>query len=448
VQLHDWLTLHQLYALAEAQGLETLPVESSDGGAESILGAYLQVLILGCCKPNQLRQSDLVAIYRGLQDWSGLVTLQKPPSAPGIFLVNLDSDQPPVYSSLYQEPRGSQCRFIGTDALLKYLEELREGEGRRGVRFDKDTLLPPNMLDHMVKSLGSMSLRNFSRSGSPHPLWVSIGLSAAHYHLAGERVFEQLLFGDAYIPPAADRVATNPFLQARERGDLWQQANPEEDFVPDAIPAESPGEAAIEHQVELDPETMAELLELEDTDITPEERYPVLEVKMINASPGGYCLEWNKDLPGDTRTGDIISLKEEERQDWVIAVIRWISRLENARTLVGVELLSPRAKPYGALIQPKTGEKPAPMRVLLLPEIKLVGQPHTLITPRTGFREGQKIMLVREGEEYQVQLQRLVASTGSFAQFDFRYVKQLGDVLAEDTKGAHVSAYDSLWSKI
>jgi hypothetical protein len=115
---------------------------------------------------------------------------------------------------------------------------------------------------------------------------------------------------------------------------------------------------------------------------------------------------------------------------------------------VGLELLSPRAKPYGALIQRKTGETAAPMRVLLLPEIKLVGQPHTLITPRTGFREGQKIMLVREGEEYYIQLQRLVSTTGSFAQFDFRYIKQIGQVLEEDLRGSHVSAYDSLWSKI
>jgi hypothetical protein len=88
------------------------------------------------------------------------------------------------------------------------------------------------------------------------------------------------------------------------------------------------------------------------------------------------------------------------------------------------------------------------MRVLLLPEIKLVGQPHTLITPRAGFREGQKIMLVRDGEEYYVQLQRLVNTTGSFAQFDFRYIKQIGQVLQEDPSGSPTSAYDSLWSKI
>ena len=448
VQLQSWLTLHQLYALAESQGLESLPVKDHDGGAETVVGAYLQVLILGCCKPNQLRQSDLGAIYRGLRDWSSLVALQKPPAAPGIFLVDLDSDQPPVYSSLFQGSKDNQCRFLNTEALLAHLQALRDGEGSKGIKFDKDTHLPPNMLDHMVASLGSMSLRNFNRSGSAHPLWVSMGLSAAHYHLAGEKLFEQLLFGNEYMPAAVDRVATNPFLKHEESGDLWQAANPEEDFVREENVLKSEGETAVEHRVEMDEATKSQLLGEEETATVQEPSYPVYKVNMINASPGGYCLEWSADLPGDTRTGDLVSLKEDERQDWAIAVIRWISQLENARTLVGLELLSPRAKPYGALIQRKTGEKPAPMRVLLLPEIKLVGQPHTLLTPRTGFREGQKILLVREGEEYHVQLQQLVATTGSFAQFDFRYIKNIGQVLEEDPHGSHASTYDSLWSKI
>mgnify|MGYP001825028373 FL=1 len=448
VHLHDWLTLHQLYALAEAQGLEALPVKDGDASAETIQGAYLQALVLSCCKPNQLRQSDLAAIYRGLQEWSSLASLQRPPSAQGIFMVYLDSDQPPVYSSLNKEPQGSDCRIINTDALVARLKELREGEGRSGVSFDKDTLLAPNMLDHMANSLGSMSLRNFKRSETNQSMWVSVGLSAAHYHLAGERLFEQLLFGNEYIPPAVDRVATNPFLQQTERGDLWQQANPEEDFVREDTPLKAEGELQVEHQVDLDAATLAQLFEQEDSQLSPQQRYPVFKIKMINASPGGYCLAWDETLPGDTRTGDIVSLKEEERQDWVIAVIRWVSQTDDAHTRVGLELLSPKAKPYGALILRKTGEKTAPMRVLLLPEIKLVGQPHTLITPRAGFREGQKIMLVRQDEEYYIQLQRLVSTTGSFSQFDFRYVKQIGQALEENTGASHASAYDSVWSKI
>ena len=123
-------------------------------------------------------------------------------------------------------------------------------------------------------------------------------------------------------------------------------------------------------------------------------------------------------------------------------------QVENAGTRIGLELLSPRAIPYGARIHQKGGEKGPPMRVLLLPEIKLVGQPHTLVTPRAGFRERQKALLVNSQEQFSIQLTRQIAATGSFAQFEFKRIKELGDVLAENRDGQPGTDFDSVWSNI
>ena len=132
----------------------------------------------------------------------------------------------------------------------------------------------------------------------------------------------------------------------------------------------------------------------------------------------------------------------------MIAAIRWISRLSNAKTLIGLELLSPRAIAFCASIHRKGEGKAAPMRVLLLPEIKLVGQPQTLITPRTGFKERQKITLASGSESSSIQLLRHVASTGSFSQFEFCHIKELGDVLATNGRGHAGGEFDSVWSHI
>ena len=447
-EANGWLALHQLYALADAQQLANLPVAEPLSGGGTVTATYLQALMLGCCKPNQLRQSDLAALYRGLQEWGALVRLEPPPKGEGLFLVDLDSDQPPLYSSLYEGKPGVQFRYLNTDALIKCLEMLKTEAGSEDIYLDQDTSLPSNVLDHLIASLGSMSLRNFNRAASGNPLWVCVGLSSTHYHVAGERVFEQLLHGDSYVAPASARVSGNPFLHNPEKSDLWQQANPEQDYDPDEKVQQLEAESDLEHQVELDETARAELLSEEDSQLPPDQRYPVFQVQLADTSPGGYCIEWTAELPGDIRAGDIVSLKERQDTEWVIAVIRWVSQLRNARTLIGLELLSPRALPYGARIPRKTGDQTAPMRVLLLPEIKLVGQPHTLITPRTGFRERQKITLLSGGEEHHVQLLRQVNATGSFAQFDFRYIKQLGDVLAEDKSGHLGSSYDSVWSRI
>lgn len=449
VEQHGWLTLHQLYALAEDQQLASFPVPEPLTGGDTITATYLQTLLLACCKPNQLRQSDLAGLHRGFQEWSDLVRVEDPQSGEGLFLVDLDSDQAPIYSSLNTDTPGPRFRFIATNLLAKHLETLRASEGNQAISFDRDTSLPASILDLLIASLGSMSQRNFNRAASGgNLLWVCIGLSSTHYHVAGERTFEQLLHGSSYAAPADARVSNNPFLLSAQKGDQWQQANPEQDYSGGEYTSTEPGEQDVEHQIDVDEHTREELLQAEDTNLPPAERYPIYQVQLANASPGGYCLEWTAELPGDIKTGDIVSLKEEQSQEWVIAVIRWVSHLKNARTLIGLELLSPRAMPYGACIHQKTGGKTAPMRVLLLPEIKLVGQPHTLITPRAGFRERQKITLTRGTEEHSIQLVRQVAATGSFAQFDFRYLKQLGDVLAEDKGGYLDSSYDSLWSNI
>lgn len=449
VALRAWLTLHQLFALAERQQLAHLPVVDPLVGSTSIATAYLQPLLLACCKPNQLRQTDIAGIFRGLQEWSELIRVDDPATGKGLYLIDLNTDQPPFYAALMGEAPSGQCRYLDTEPLVAHLEQLKQldkSEGRKGITFDKETTIPSNMIDHLITSLGTMSLRNFSRNRAGSKLWVGVGLSNAHYHLAGEQEFEQLLFGKSYIPSPADRIKTNVFMQEQKRRDKWGEANPEQDYVREpAEQTKDPEEVAIE----VDAATQAVL---ENQDLLADEpvnRFPVYPAQAINSSPGGYCLEWEGELPKGIRSGDLACVREDGSRDWVIAVIRWISKIQDAEALIGVELLSPRAMPYGARVQQKVGDEAEPMRVLLLPEIKLVGQPHTLITPRSGFKEKQKITLLREGEKFLVQLQRLVAATSTYNQFDFRYIKQLEETDQPKTSGSlSESSFNSMWDKI
>ena len=232
----------------------------------------------------------------------------------------------------------------------------------------------------------------------------------------------------------------NRFLEKAEVRDNWEQANPHDDHTED-------NEHLYNGELVDDPD-LALLEEHESTVIPPEKRYRVYPVQMVDASPGGYCMEWSEELPSGNRTGDIVGIREGGRSEWVIAVIRWVSQIKDAKSLIGVELLSPKAMPYGARIQKTTGVETPLRRVLLLPEIKLVGQPHTLVTPRAGFKERQKVTLLREGEEFLVQLLRQISATGNFSQYDFRYIKHLEQVVAEDKTSPLDSVYDSLWTSI
>ncbi len=146
VGLGSWLTLHQLYALAERQGLATLPISDGNGQARTVTGTYLSSLVMGCIKPNQLRQSDMVAVHAALDQWSDRLQIGSQDAIDGLFLVDLDSDQPPLYSALYGKQGGSQCRLVRTQELVNYLRELQElddAKGKPGIKLEDGLVYPP-----------------------------------------------------------------------------------------------------------------------------------------------------------------------------------------------------------------------------------------------------------------------------------------------------------------
>ncbi len=444
VELQAWLEINQLYLLAERQKLQHIDVEDKIYGDGTILHTFMRALLLTCSKPNQLRQADMAAVFRGLRDWAPLCELTVARQADGLFLVDLASDHPPIYSALHHGRSSDSERSLSTRNLVETLEELQQQDlrdGRPGIVFDADTTLPSGILNHLITAYGVMSQRSFSRNKTSNQLLVSLGLGSAHYHLLDGESFNELVTGVADdADEKANIIDNNPFIRAPvdERKDPWALT-------------ESRTRIDNEGGVNLDDVNIQDayfnLIKTDTKALSEEERHPVFAVDILNVSPGGYCLQWTESLPGNINAGDIICLRESEEKPWVIAVIRWVSAQNHGNTLVGVELLSPRAVPYAAKTHRKTGPEGEMMRVLLLPEIKLVGQPDTLITPRAGFKERQKVTLVKDGEEQYIQLNRQLTATAAFAQYDFKTIKHLEEV-ASDNFSPTDSEFESVWTQI
>lgn len=444
LDIHGWRSLHQLYALAEAQGLADLPLPEPRDGANNVRNTYLKAVLLGCCKPNRLRQSDLTALFDCMAHWAQHVSLESVDKLDGLFLVDLQSDQPPLYRTLYRKEPGPQCRGIDTAALVDTLRQsLPDGE-KEPLKVADDAILPAGVLEHLVSSLGQMSLRNFKRTPSNTELRVCIGLRNLHYHVGDETPFEELMHGKGFVVEEEMKATGNPFLEDPSASDVWQQANPG-DYDGDHSEQHF---SELGHSIDMSTAARTAVLTGEEVDTSDAGSYPIYTAQMTDASPGGYCLEWNPDMPTDIRSGDIVGLKEGDSKEWSIAVIRWFGQFHDERKLIGLELLSPRAIALGASVQQKTNEQTPPIRILQLPQIKLVGQPNTLIMPRTGFREGQKVTVYTRKEQRAVQLLRMLSSTGSFAQFDYKFVTSLEDLLSSDDNVKVGSDYDSVWSSI
>lgn len=447
VELNCWAGIHQLYALTERQQLARLPVEDSLRKMRSTVAQeYLPPLLLACSRPNQLRQHDIAGAYRAFQEWRELVDLQDPELGSGLFAVDMQGDQPPAFSELLVRRGTNYFRFINTTALIKHLEELKHSRGTLGLRvieFDRETRLDTNLLEHLIKSLGEISQRNFARQQSRSTLYIAAGLSNVHYFVAGERSLDEVFQGVANAARNENRAAENPFMVSASHGDKWQQANPEHNVGDHA------SEEEIAAGIDVDRITRAALEQNEQARQRPV-RHVVHSVRTTNTSPGGYCVEWN-DPPDGIHIGDVVCVRESDMEhgDWTIAVIRWVSQVKHAPMLLGLELISPRGTAYAAQVKMPNGEFSRPIRVLLLPEIPLVGQSHTLVVPRMVFKEGQRITLTREEDAFLVKLKRQVASTGYFSQMDFDYLRQLDDDIENSRREKlPTAAFESVWSEI
>lgn len=447
IEAGGWLELNQLYLFCDRQQLADIKVSDDIDGSCTSKSRFTQVCLLGSCRPNQLRQKDLPAVYRQFFEQRELCHLLPASSGEGLFIVDLSMDTAPAYNTGNDDfTLGDQHRYIFIEPLTTRFKEhvnyMRHRPAKSIVEHNKEPMLNTVVLEHLIASLGQVNVRGFSRSSAAGVMSIVVGLASVHFHIAGERTFERVLEEGAK-PEARHTSDVEAFLRSsieasesaqtqRSKTDEQDSSGVTDEIGDDAYSQERSRSAQIAPEYNLSP---AELIR----------RYPKHRVKVVNTSTGGYCLEWSSALPRSVKTGDVVGLCEETSSDWVIATIRWVSQLENAKTLIGVSLLSPSAYAFGAKTIKKLGETSDPVRVLLLPEIPLTGTPQTLITPRLGFKEFQKVSLVQGTQTHYAQLQRQVSSTPSYSQFAFRYMQQLKDVMADEHGILEQNPFNAVW---
>ncbi len=86
---------------------------------------------------------------------------------------------------------------------------------------------------------------------------------------------------------------------------------------------------------------------------------------------------------------------------------------------LGIQMLSPSAQAVWAYVEDtglSTGRK---MQGMLLPEIKMLRQPTSLLLPTLPFRAGCITTLESAGSLQNIRLTRQLENTGSFAQYHF-----------------------------
>ncbi|MBS3804045.1 MAG: GTPase [Oleiphilaceae bacterium] len=443
----SWLECHRIFRFADTHGMTGLlvadPMLQTREGS-TIADAYKRVLLLGSARANQLRQAELMQIYDVFESWTDLVGCHSNLSD-SLFVVAMEQDKPPIYRSLMQGAPDKDCFGLDTTRLSQRIADNLKAR-RENEKPGPEARLPlpagfsDTLLTHLSQALGILTKRNFNRIVSQGALHVCVGLSAAHYFVAGGKSFTQFIAGNENQGrDESTSPENNVFLRSpRNHGDVWAG-------VPDMEPTNdrlgsSQGPITFPGKHDSAPDSGAKNL--------PGSYKTVL----LDTSPGGYCVSWETDVPSALQAGEILGVREQLSHPWSLAVVRWIRQVRFQAIQVGIELIAPSAAPCAVRLIPKMGNSSEYLRGLLLPELSAVNQAATLITPRLQFQTGSRISLLHDGREDEGHLSRQVSATGSISQFELQLHKQTvrpdhnEPCTAPST--ANEDEFDSLWPSL
>ena len=435
----SWLEINQLYLYAEANQLLEFTVEDKRNryiSSSTIHDAFVRIHLLGAAKPNNLRQQDLATLYSACELWTNYCPITPAEDESALFIFHLLRDRPAIYRQTLEDNVRPLFRGLKTKPLVDSLKLWAKNPSlEKNITVPKQ--LSDNLLSHVIQAWGIHWQRSFRRAPTEgRSLKVCLGLSAVHYYSAEQTEFEKHMH--SIRPDALAESTQKKTVPFSAEEDVWANAFDAEGgggFSGDAIDFDSTG-------------FLNRYKEEEDTDQPA--KYPAYTVNMINASPGGYSLGWSGPVPSSVQAGEIIGVQEEGVKHWAIGVIRWIRQSSNSQEpQIGIELLAPKAEVGAARLIQKTGNSYPYMRALLLPSIKAIAQPATLLLPHLPFRTGHKVELLFVNEHGRFQLVKRLTSTNSFTQFQYRSTTPVREVPQTPNMVDSIEDdFDNIWNKL
>lgn len=437
-----WQEIHGLYQIAESYGLADFKFadEQNVGGEPlSILELYSRLLLLGSCQPNQLHQRDLTEIFTVLESWSSKVTIDEIADDSSTLIVNPHADTGPMYRHLMKPQTYTDYMGLNTASLVRALHESLVPPQQGVAAPDMGIVIPstvsPGLVQHLVQSWGGMKQRAFSRNQTDGHVSVALGLTSVHFRLSNGVGFYRQLYNSNI------QGIQNPFMVAgvaqfdsrdtnatMAKADVWDSSF---DAGNNVIP-ESMSDNDFTHMQEDE----------------QKESYPQYSCLLINTSPRGYCLGWKGELAASMQTGEIVAIRESGNERWNLGVIRWIRQAAKEGTQLGVELIAPNSQPCAVRLLNKTGQHGDYMRGLMVPEIRSIAQPASILVPRVPFQVGHKVGISHQGDEQKFQLIKKIQGASSFNQYQIRSYenRKLAD---SSTKSKNPDeGFESLWRQL
>lgn len=451
-----WGELHKLYLFAEDKGILKTKVTDelrNYSDKSTVAQEYSRILMISLASPNHLRQGEAGKVYDALERWLDQPVIRKlnaKDKTTGNFFDNLaQSSAPSALSLSITEDLLdlSQLRIIHTQDIANKLEQesgFSEESGSTtlsGIEMSNQTV-SSDLIKRLLIAWGMASKRVFPRKNKAEVVGISIGLSAAHQFIfkkAQPNAMETGQFTNMYDQRAhfeSTEIKLNLNNPTETHDDVWGVIYPD-----DAAQGMTP---LVEKEFSLQEEVPISQERIE----SEVKQYEMDSWVIVNESLKGIMIRNSNDMKNKAQVGELVSIRRkttEKTRSWGIGVIRWIKYNQDKSMQMGIEIINPNAAAIG--IRPASNPNAPLSRTIMLPEIKNLRQPASLITNPANWRVGNKILINMLGKNIHATLTKQVQNTGLFAQFLFEIDNGKPKQDEPEQDETHTN-YENIWSTI
>ncbi len=340
-----WLELHTLYRIANYFYTDQQTVTWLEGGQKmrsTLTTAYLKPLLLSCANPGHYTPVEIKQVFTFLDKWAMLAELA-PGHEEGLYVVDLDSDNGPVYASLAGPITANYVRLRND----KLVQALRDHFAREHSGDIKLITLPDRIVRNLCEYWGQEKVRSEEHREDETPVQVVLGLTAIHNELSGHHSVDEFLNDvdkhhnlKAYELFGADTAKLHNKAIGNE--DAWGESGY------DTQTRHSESEEAVRATPTPSAPPPDEPVAAQRSAPRPPVHH---QARQLNTSERGACIEFAND-PKQLSPGELIAIKDATQPDhnWTLGIIRWVHITPRLKRVVGIEKLQLAVEPCAACV--------------------------------------------------------------------------------------------------
>ncbi len=375
----QWLMTHQLYEIAQKNNYHLQNISELQGAKKAnrnIQKMYAQLILLDILNNNQIRQSEIQALFECSYDWADMIQIMPKQTTLCKYYIDSSKDNPPLYNKDQPENYHSSL-FVSTQHLLEHITATLHRESEYLSQTEKIYLSPP-LRFHVQNVLGVTAERRHERYEYSAQLQICLSLLSAHFYLSKAKNFNETIQLDTETPKQTETKMLY----------TWEKKDQDKDAAP----------------------KLARL---------SREAKQIFQIEALDISVSGYRSQWMGDIPKSLKTGEFILAKENTDDQWRGGAIRWLKQSNGKTIELGLEMLAQDMFPCSVRIHPEPLVENYHPAILMqnqqLDEVKI----SLVLSGSQLFREQQTLHLRLGKDEIKIYLLKALLITQSFTQFDF-----------------------------